>query len=407
MSPEEKRPFPAGEEPPETQEDFASMLEESFQAQPPQSRRFEVGQSVEGVIVALGQDAAFVDIGGKGEASIRLEELKDSEGKIQVKVGDRVRALVVSTGSTLEISRKLAQGAAAREQLAAAYRAGLPVDGRVEKVNKGGYQVRVSGQRGFCPLSQIGTERTEDPEEHVGRTYRFRIIKYHEGGKDLVLSRRAILEEEAREKAREVMRKVVPGAVLQGRVASVMGYGAFVDLGGGVQGLVHVSEMGWSRVSSPSEVVRPGQDLAVEVIRVEDEGRKISLSLKHLQADPWLNVAGAYRPGQTLQGRVTRLAEFGAFVELEPGVEALAHVSTFPPVKGDWKESVPPGTTAWFRIESIDVEKRRIGVAPVDPPREKESDAASRAAREPQGSKGLGSLADKLRAAMNPEKKDR
>jgi small subunit ribosomal protein S1 len=179
-------------------------------------------------------------------------------------------------------------------------------------------------------MSQIDTERGAEPEEHVGRTYTFRIIEFKEGGKDLVLSRRAILEEEAREKAREVMSKVIPDAVLPGRVASVTDYGAFVDLGGGVQGLLHVSEMGWTRVSSPSEVVQPGQDLAVQVLRVDDEGRKISLSLKHLQADPWLMVGGAYRAGQKLQGRVTRLAEFGAFVELEPGIEALAHVSTFP-----------------------------------------------------------------------------
>ncbi len=411
MPPEEKRPTRDGEDSPEgspdspePQEDFASMLEKSFQAQPPQTRRFEVGQSVEGVIVALGRDAAFVDIGGKGEASISLDELKDPDGEVKAKVGDRVKALIVSTGATLEISRKLSHGAAGREQLAAAFSAGLPVDGRVEKVIRGGYQVRISGQRGFCPFSQIDTERDAEPEEHVGRTYTFRIIDLKEGGKDLVLSRRAILEEEAREKAREVMSRVIPDAVLPGRVASVTDYGAFVDLGGGVQGLLHVSEMGWARVSSPSEVVQPGQELAVQVLRVDDEGRKISLSLKHLQADPWLKVGGTYRVGQKRQGRVTRLAEFGAFVELEPGIEALAHVSTFPPTKGDWKDSVQPGTAACFRIESIDVEKRRIGVALSEAPTGEEADPASRAAQEAQGSKGLGSLADKLRAALNPEK---
>jgi ribosomal protein S1 len=153
-------------------------------------------------------------------------------------------------------------------------------------------------------------------------------------------------------------------------------------------------------------VVQPGQELTVQVLRVDDEGRKISLSLKHLQADPWLKLGGAYRPGQTRQGRVTRLAEFGAFVELEPGIEALAHVSTFPPTKGDWKDSVQPGTTAWFRIESIEIEKRRIGVALGEAPTGEEARPASHAAREPEGSQGLGSLADKLRAAMKPEEKD-
>lgn len=383
------------------------MLEESFKALPSKTRSFELGQSVEGVIVALGHDAAFVDIGGKGEATIGLDELRDADGEVKAKVGDRVKALIVSAGATLEISRKLAPGAAGREQLEAAFRAGLPVDGRVEKLNKGGYDVRISGQRGFCPISHMGTERGAAPEEHLGRTYTFRILEIKEGGKNIVLSRRAILEEEAREKAREVMKKVIPGAVLDGRVASVTTFGAFVDLGGGVHGLLHVSEMSWTRGSSPSEMVQPGQDLTVQVLGVADEGRKISLSLKPLQADPWLKVAGAYRPGQTLQGRVTRLAEFGAFVELEAGIEALAHVSAFSPTKDGWRDSVQPGTTAHFRIESIDVEKRRIAVALSESPTGEESHPATHTAQDPQGSEGLGSMADKLRAAMNPKERVR
>lgn len=381
------------------------MLEESFRAEPLQTRSFEPGQTVEGVIVAIGRDSAFVDIGGKGEASMGLDELRDDNGQVSAKVGDHVKALIVSAGVTLEISRKLARGAAGREQLAAAFEAGLPVDGRVEKINKGGYEVRISGQRGFCPMSQMGTDRAAAPEEHVGRTYTFRILQIKDGGKDVVLSRRALLEEEAREKAREVMSKVIPGAVLPGRVASTTDYGAFVDLGGGVQGLLHISEMGWTRVSSPSEIVQLGQEMSVQVLKVDDENRKISLSLKHLQEDPWLRVTGAYRPGQTLPGCVTRLAEFGAFVELEPGVEALAHVSTFPATRGDWKESVPPGTTAHFRIESIDMEKRRIAVAPCGTPAEGESHPASPMAQDSGVSEGFGSLADKLRAAIEPKKR--
>jgi small subunit ribosomal protein S1 len=413
LSSEEKPPSPAGDNPqenpaapPEPREDFASMLEESFQAQPSQTQTFEIGQSVEGPIVAMGHDAAFVDIGGKGEATISLEELRDDDGTVKAKVGDRVKALIVSVGTNLEISRKLAQGAAGREQLAAAHKAGLPVDGRVEKVNKGGYEVRISGQRGFCPMSQIGTDRSVEPEEHLNKTYAFRILEIKDGGKDVVVSRRAILEEEAREIAREVMKKVIPGAILPGRIASVTGFGAFVDLGGGVHGLLHVSEMGWTRVSTPSEMVQPGQELTVQILGVDDEGQKIALSLKQLQADPWLKLAGAYRPGQTIQGRVTRLADFGAFVELEPGIEALAHVSTFPPTRGDWKDAVPPGTTTHFRIENIDVEKRRIGIALTDAPAGTEGKPVSNTTQTPQESEGLGSLADKLRAAMSPKKRN-
>ncbi|HXI01557.1 MAG TPA: S1 RNA-binding domain-containing protein, partial [Candidatus Saccharimonadales bacterium] len=309
------------------------MLEESLRSGPPQRKTFEVGQSVEGVIVALEPDVAFIDIGGKGEATMSLEELRDPEGKRELRVGDRVKATVVSTGAELRLSRKLEMGAAAREQIAAAFRAGLPVEGRVEKSNKGGYEVKVAGLRAFCPMSQIDTVRDTPPEQHIGRVYTFRITELREGGRNLVLSRRALLEEEEREKAREILRKVVPGAVLSGRVASLTGYGAFVDLGAGVQGLLHVSEMGWTRVSSPAEVLQPEQEITVQILKVEDNGRKISLSLKQLQADPWTGITERYRAGQMVQGRVTRLADFGAFVELEPGVEALAHVSTFPPVK--------------------------------------------------------------------------
>ncbi len=382
------------------------MLEESLGGGTPHTRSFEVGQSVEGLIVAIESDSAFIDIGGKGEATMSLDELRGDSGEIEVRVGDRVKAMVVSTGTELVLSRKMALGAAAREQIQAAFSSGLPVEGRIESVNKGGYEVRIAGVRAFCPMGQIDIVRTEEPAQHVGRVYTFRIIELREGGKNLVVSRRALLEEEAREKAREVMRTVVPGAVLSGRVASVSHFGAFVELGGGVQGLLHVSEMGWSRASTPAEVVQAGQVLAVQVVKVEDQGRKISLSLKHLQADPWLKVSAAYSVGQMLQGRVTRLADFGAFVELEPGIEALAHVSTFPPGERDWKALVPPGSTATFRIESIDVKQRRIGAALREGSAADGPASGSGAGQPKPAEKGLGSLADQLRAAMEPRKKN-
>lgn len=407
MSTDDRPPTSGGDAPaggpreePETGEDFARMLEESLRAGPPQNRAFEPGQSVEGVIVAFGRDAAFVDIGGKGEATMSLEELRNEAGEIAAEIGDRVKALIVSTGPTLQISRRLAMGSAAREQIEAAYRSGVPVEGRVAGLNKGGYEIRVSGLRGFCPLSQIGTDRSVEPGEHVGRTYTFRILELREGGRNMVLSRRAILEEEERERAAEILRSAVPGAVLSGRVASVTSYGAFVDLGAGVQGLLHVSEMAWARVASPAEVVQPGQPLTVQVVKVEDQGRKISLSLKQLQADPWLKVGEAYRVGQILRGRVTRLADFGAFVELEPGIEALAHVSTFPPGSADWKAAVPAGAERAFRIESIDPAKRRIGVALHEGASgEKDREAAS-GDEQARAGEGFGSIADKLRDAM-------
>jgi small subunit ribosomal protein S1 len=343
------------------EEDFAKMLEESLQA-----KSFREGEEIAGRVVAIGTDAAFVDVGGKGEATIDLEELKDADGKISVAVGDTVKAIVTSTAGGIKLSHKLARHAATREALRRAFESGLPVEGRVEAVIKGGYEVRFSGQRGFCPLSQIGTGYTEDPAVHQGKVYLFRIVEYKEDGRNIIVSRRALLEEEERQRAEEVRKLVVRDAVLRGRVASVRDYGAFVDLGGGIQGLLHVSEMGWSRVTDPSTVVRPGDEIEVKVLDVDEEKGKISLGLKQLQADPWTTCAFAV--GQVVSGRVTRLADFGAFVELAPGIEALAHVSTFPPSgKADgWKALVPSGAQAAVEILSVDLDRKRIGVAVVE-----------------------------------------
>jgi len=186
-----------------------------------------------------------------------------------------------------------------------------------------------------------------------------------EGGKNLVVSRRALLEEQQRASAVDVRRSIVAGAVMTGRVASVRDFGAFIDLGGGVQALLHVSEMGWSRVAGRSQVVKPGDEITVKVLRVDDDKQKISLGLKQLGADPWSRVHETYEIGQMCTGRITRLVECGAFVELEPGVEGLAHASTFAPTgrSEGWSTLVAAGMTGTFEILSIDLEKKRIGVA--------------------------------------------
>lgn len=346
--------------PEEEEEDFARMLEESLQ---PKSLR--EGEPVEGKIVALGSDVAFVDVGGKGEATIDLAELTDPDAGVEVKVGDTVKAIVISTSDGIKLSHKLAQSAATREALNRAFQSGLPVEGRVETAIKGGFEIRFSGQRAFCPISQIDTRFTEDPSVHEGKSYTFRVIEFKQEGKNIVVSRRAILEEEEQERAEEVKKLIVPEAVLPGRVVSVREYGAFVDLGGGIQGLLHISEMGWSRVSDPTSVVQPGDELTVKVLKVDEEKGRISLGLKQLQADPWLSVATDFRVSQVLSGRVTRIADFGAFVELAPGIEALAHVSTFPPTgrTDGWKSSVSPGTEVAVEILSIDPERKRMGIA--------------------------------------------
>lgn len=342
----------------EPEEDFAAMFEASLQV-----KRLDKGDAIEGNIVAIGPEAALVDVGGKGEAVIDVDELKNPEGELEFAVGDRIEATVVSTAGGLKLSRKLLAAAASNRQLEDAFRSGLPVEGKVEREIKGGYEVRVGRSRAFCPGSQIDL-RGAAAFDHVGSVYAFRIIEYREGGASIVLSRRALLEEERQAEAATVRASVVPGAVLTGRVASVRDFGAFVDLGAGVQGLLHVSEMSWGRVASPSEVVSPGEEITVKVLGVDEEKGRISLGLKQLSGDPWLKAGEVYAVGQHRPGRVTRVAEFGAFVELEPGIEGLAHASTFAPsASGGWSSRVTPGMTGTFEILSVDLEQKRIGVA--------------------------------------------
>ena len=330
----------------EQEEDFASMFEASVKA-----RRFNRGQTIEGTIVGLGPKVAFVDVGGKGEAEIDMAELKDANGNVEVAVGERIQAIVVSTSGGIVLSRKGVRNAATQRELEDAFRAGLAVEGKVVQAVKGGYEVRIARERAFCPLSQIDIARTTDPAVHDGQVYTFRIIEYKEGGKNVVVSRRKHLEEQQRASAADIRKSIVPGAVLTGRVASVLDFGAFIDLGGGIQGLLHVSEMSWSRSTNPNEIVAPGDQITVKVLRVDDATQKISLGLKQLLDDPWSTVATKYEVGQVRTGRVTRVAEFGAFVELEPGIEGLAHASTFAPTgrAGGWAKSVAAGTTRCVR----------------------------------------------------------
>jgi small subunit ribosomal protein S1 len=380
----------------DSHEDFAAMFEASVKP-----RRFERGQTIEGTIVAIGAEVAFVNVGGKGEATIDIAELKDDEGALEVAVGERIQAIVVSTAPQLTLSRKLARRAATDRQLEDAFHARLPVEGKVEREVKGGYEVRVARQRAFCPFSQIDIHRTEGAT-HDGRVYLFRIVEYSEGGRNIVVSRRALLEEEQRARAADVRKTIVPGAVVTGRVASVRDFGAFVDLGGGVQGLLHISEMGWSRVSDASHVVKPGDEITVTVLRVDDDKQKISLGLKQLTPDPWSRVEDKYAVGQIVSGRVTRVAQFGAFVELEPGIEALAHASTFTPTGSqNWTTIVPAGMTAPFEILSIDLTKKRIGVALVA---EEERDDYT-APPDETSTKGFGSMADKLKDILGPKQR--
>lgn len=384
----------------EPEEDFATMFEASQKA-----KRIEKGQTIEGTIVAIGPEVALVSVGGKSEAVIDIAELKDDEGALEVAVGDRIHATVVSTTGGLTLSRKLALGAATARQLEDAFHAGLAVEGKVERAIKGGYEVRIARQRAFC--SQIDTVRDTNPAQHEGHIYRFRIIEYKEGGRNLVVSRRALLQEEQRATQAETRRSIEVGAVITGRVTSVVDFGAFVDLGGGVQGLLHVSEMGWSRVPDPSQVVKPGDEITVKVLRVDEDKQKISLGLKQLTGDPWSNVQ-AYAVGQVRTGRITRVAAFGAFVELEPGIEGLIPLSESGVTRdADVKRAFPVGADVEVVVLEVDAPARRIrlSIKAVLQAKEVEEVREYTERKDAAPSEAFGSLADKLRGALEPREK--
>jgi small subunit ribosomal protein S1 len=383
----------------EQEEDFAAMFEASEHA-----RRVTKGQIIDGMVVAIGEESALVDVGGKSEATIAIAELKDDDGRVEVKVGDRIKAMVVSTAGELKLSRRLALGAATAAQLEDAFHSRLPVEGKVERAVKGGYEVRIARQRAFCPFSQIDVVRGTDPAQHEGHVYKFRITEYKEGGRNIIVSRRALLEEEQQANAAEVRKSIVEGAVITGRVVSARDFGAFIDLGGGVQGLLHVSEMAWERVPDARQFVTIGDEITVKVLRVDADKQKISLGLKQLAADPWSRAAETYKVGQLRTGRVTRVAEFGPFVELEPGIEGLVPLSeSGVPREGDVKKAFRVGSELQVVVLDVDAAARRIRLSVTGVQTMREADEMREYTERTDGTapEKLGSLADKLRDALN------
>jgi small subunit ribosomal protein S1 len=248
-----------------------------------------------------------------------------------------------------------------------AFRAGHPIDGFIEKVIKGGYEVRVGRCRGFCPHSQMDVHRVENSEEHVGKTYAFKILQLRRGGEDVVLSRREILEAEHTDEMKAVRATLIEGAVMTGRVARLTEFGAFVDLGAGVTGLVHLTELAHGRVVRASDIVTIGDRVPVKITRLDDATGKISLSVKQAVTDPWESVPASFVVGRAYPGKVKRFADFGAFVELRREVEALAPAREFPPSSGGWRDGLVVDVPREWIVIAVDAVRRRITVVPAFP----------------------------------------
>ena len=342
----------------ESEEDFAALF-----ARHEARRAVERGQVVKGRVIQISDEHVFVDVGGKGEAWIDRAELTDDEGHLKIKVGDEVEATVVATGDEIRLSHRLRQGGQARDALAVAAQTGVPVEGRVAGVIKGGYEVTVGGLRAFCPFSQMELRRVEAEQDYVGRVLEFRVTRFAEGGRNIVLSRRALLEEQAAKAAEETCKKLLPDAVLPGTVVSLADFGAFVDLGG-VQGLVPMSELSHARVERAGDRLTVGEHVTVKVLRIDEAKGKITLSLKALEGDPWAAVPGRLRERQVTRGRALRATEFGVFVQLLPGVDGLLHTSEIPRHRaGAMREAVAAGAEIAVMIVSVDPAKRRVALA--------------------------------------------
>jgi len=347
--------------PPPDDEDFAAMLAESEKGAP-RTKRPRVGDVVKGKVISIGKDAVFLDVGGKAEGTLDRSQVSDADGNLKVKVGDVLEARVASDqGGVLDLRVKLGgKGPEARAELQQAFELGIPVEGTITEVIKGGVSVDVAGVRGFCPASQVEARFVDDLATYVGRKLTFKITRYEP--RNLVLSRRALVEEENKALAVETRKKLEVGVVIRGKVTGFKPFGAFVDIGG-MEGMLHVSELGYARTDKPEDVLSIGQELDVAIVKLE--GDRVSLSLKALASDPWRDATAKIHDGSRVKGKITRLQPFGAFVEIAPGVEGLVHISELGAARriNHPKEIVSEGQEVEATVLAIDHDKRRLSLS--------------------------------------------
>ena len=390
-------------------EDFAALLDASEKTT--RRERVSVGQVVRGRVIAVGATSAFVAVGGKAEAVIDVNEFRDADtGEVKLAEGDEIEATVVDDGTqtgSIVLKRVAGRGGHLPGELEQAFANGIPVEGLVTGENKGGFDVQLGSVRAFCPGSQIDRRRSEGTV-YVGQRLRFRITKLDPRGRNVVVSRRQLLEEEAAVQATTTWAGLREGAIVSGTVTSLREFGAFVDLGG-IEGLIHVSELGHARVTNPADVLAVGQRVEAQGVKLEPAGGgkpgRVGLSLRALAPDPWTGVRERYPVGTTVRGVVRRLEQFGAFVELEPGIDGLVHVSRMVLDRriAHPRQAVSIGDSIDVTVVEIDPAKRRIGLSMVETAKRAKDDAELEERRETEAhlakdgdAKSLGTFADLL-----------
>jgi len=385
-------------------ESFAEMFEQSSKQK---SGWLEPGQKVTGRVLKVSNEWLFLDTGQKGEGVVDIKEFLDLDGNVTVKEGDTIAAYFLSSShGEMRFTTRIGGGTSGSSQLEEAWQAGVPVEGVVEKEIKGGYEIKLGGTaRAFCPFSQIALRRVDNPESLIGTRLAFRITDYTEKGRNIVVSRRVLLEEEQRRLKDEAQAAISEGQRVSGTVTSLQPFGAFVDIGG-LEGLIPMSELSWARVKDASEVLAVGQQINVVIKSIDREKERVSLSLKDTLADPWEQVVQLYPEGSFHSGTVARLAPFGAFVTLGSGVDGLIHISKMGAGKriSHPREVLKEGDTVEVKVESCDRANRRLSLALAGAARAVEEEEATLAEFRRQADeapKGMGTLGDLLAKARN------
>jgi small subunit ribosomal protein S1 len=400
----------------DTEEDFAALMAESDrQGGGRRKPGRQVGEAVRGRVVSVGQELVVLELEGGGEGTLEILEVRNADGKVTLKVGETIDARVAALGAKagLLVLRRaggpsagasVRLGGDAAAALASAVESKAPVEGVITAINKGGAEVQLGTVRAFCPVSQLDLRPVADPAALIGQRLAFRVIRYEDDrrGPNVILSRRALLQEDADARATITRGKLVVGAVLPGVVSALKDFGAFIDLGG-IDGMLPASELGHTRGVRPADVLAIGQTVTVQVTRVEkrDDPRRpeqISLSLKALEADPFDDVVTNFPAGTLTRGRVTRAEPFGLFVELAPGIEGLLHISELGPEQTlrQRREAAKAGETLEVAVLAIDREKRRISLGLAS--RQERVDDEGRAAAARAAAPGrLGTLGDLLK----------
>lgn len=390
------------------EENFADLFEKSFT----KSGRLEPGEKVDARVLKITSEWVFLDTGRKGEGVLDKKELLDPDGNVTVKEGDTVTAWFLSSSNNeMRFTTKLGSGPAGggNARLEEAWQSGIPVEGLVEKVIKGGYEIKIGGStRAFCPFSQMALGRTEDNEQFVGQHILFRISEYAENGRNIVVSHRALLEEERAEQKERLKETLKEGMTVRGTVSSIRDFGAFIDIGG-LEGLLPISEIGWGRVDDITEVLTVGQEVEVILKRIDWENDRFSFSLKDTLADPWEKVADRFPVGSYQKGVVARLVPFGAFITLGEGIDGLIHISRLGGGKriNHPREVVKEGERLEVKIESFDPENRRLSLSLAEVSREEDEAAETMESFRKStdaAPQGMGTLGDLLKAKLQKKK---